>query len=73
MSKPFIYLGLFVFYAKVNTGNAVSYSERERADMLINLFEKGIINREQLLLRLPEGMINDIETLISEKVEEVKE
>ena len=30
------------------------------------LFEKGIINREQLLKRIPEGMISNIEELLAE-------
>jgi len=54
------------FCAKVEVTNSASYTDRERAEMLITLFEKGIINRNQLLLRLPDGMVQDIEGLILE-------
>lgn len=56
-----------VFCARVNVVNSVNFTENERAQMLITLFEKGIINRNQLLSRLPDGMVSDIETLISQE------
>ena len=59
-----------VFCAKVEVVNAISSTDTERAQMLITLFEKGIINRKQLLSRLPDGIIDDLEQLITESSEE---
>lgn len=59
--------------ARVDISNAVAYSDRERAEMLINLFEKGIINRRQLLLRLPEGMVPEVGELLSDNNAEEEE
>ena len=58
------------FCAKTDVGNSQELTDRERADMLISLYEKGIIDRNQLLERLPDGMIPDIEGLLSQKTEE---
>jgi len=55
-----------VFCAKVDVINKASYTANERAQMLITLFEKGIINKKQLLFRLPDGMVQDVEGLITE-------
>ncbi len=61
-----------VFYANVNTDNTALLSDKERAEMLISLFEKGIISRRQLLSRLPEGLIEDIPSLIGEEIKEAE-
>ena len=42
------------------------YSERERTELLITMYEKGIINREQFLNRLPDGAIADRKELLTE-------
>lgn len=55
-----------ILNATVDINPASSYTERERADMLILLFEKGAISKEQLLSRLPEGLVPDVSTLIKE-------
>ena len=58
------------FCAKVEVGNDVIYSEKEKTQMLIHLFEKGIINRKQLLERLPEGIVANIGALITDDLKE---
>lgn len=55
--------------AGVDVAAASGYSERERVEILITLFDKGIIDRKQLLSRLPDGTVSDIKTLINETVE----
>lgn len=55
------------FCAKVEVGNDVTYSEKEKIQMLITLFDKGIIDRNQLLARLPEGTVENIGELIKEE------
>lgn len=63
------YKGLSIM-AKVDVNNAISYTEREKISMLITLFEKGIINREQFLKRIPDGVIADVKSLIGDGAEE---
>ena len=43
------------------------YSERECVNTLITLYEKGIIDRKQLLQRMPDGIIKDRDTLLAEE------
>ena len=62
------YKGL-VISAKIDIGSKVSYSEKECLDNLLILFEKGIIDRNQLLCRLPDGIIPDIKGLINQESE----
>ena len=59
-----------VLCTKVDINNSTAYSERERTEMLLTLFEKGIIDRKQLLTRLPSGTVSDIEGLIESDVME---
>lgn len=59
------YKGLAVC-TNVAIDNTINYSEREKTDMLLTLFEKGIINRSQLLMRLPEGILPDSDVLLQE-------
>ncbi len=66
------YKGLAIC-AKVDIANAAVYSDKEKVELLISLFEKGIINRNQLLLRLPEGMVADITGLVAVAEEEENE
>ena len=50
--------------AKVDISSATIYNEREKAEMLIHLFEKGVINRTQLIERLPKGLISKSDDLL---------
>ena len=61
--------------AKVEVSSATNYSEKEKIDMLMQMFEKGIITRNQLLERLPKGCVQNISGLINEefKGEEVND
>lgn len=63
-SDRYKHLGL---NAKVDVNIASNYSERERTEILFTLFEKGIINKNQLLTRLPEGTVTNIDELLIEK------
>jgi len=54
---------------KVDVTNDAVYSEKEKVATLINLFEKGIIDRVQLLNRMPDGIINDKKALIEQQTE----
>lgn len=54
-----------VINAKVDITPSANLTERERADLLITLFEKGIINRNELLCRMPSGMIANVNELIT--------
>lgn len=56
--------------AKVEVVNDVVYTAKERTDTLITLFEKGIINRVELIERLPEGILTDKKALILKRKEE---
>ncbi len=58
-----------IINAKVDVSGGAVYSERECLQNLLTLFEKGIIDREQLLCRLPQGTIPDISSLIVSKTE----
>lgn len=59
-----------VITAKVDITPAANLNDRESADLLILLYEKGIINRNELLCRMPDGLISDIKGLLERKVEE---
>ena len=59
-----------VLCAKVDINTAAVYSDRERTEMLITFLEKGIIDRKQLLSRLPSGIVSDIEGLLESDVME---
>ena len=62
------YNGL-IFSAKVDMNTETAYSEKECLQTLITLFEKGIINREQLLTRMPDGIIPNIAGLLADNKE----
>lgn len=51
---------------KVEVADDIVYSEKERISTLLTLFDKGVINREQLLSRLPDGVIPDKKALLNE-------
>lgn len=51
----------------IEVSNSAIYSERERTELLITMFEKGIIDRNQFLKRLPDGAISDRKELLKEE------
>ena len=55
-----------IFNAAVVVSAGLIYSDSDRLDTLINLFEKGIIDKTQLVSRLPEGVISDKKQLLNE-------
>ncbi len=61
-----------VFCARVNVINSSDYNDRERTQLLLSLFEKGVINRNELLQRLPVGSVADIDTLLISEAKEEK-
>ena len=61
-----------IISSKVDVSTSTTYSEKECLDTLLTLFEKGVIDRNQLIMRMPSGIIPDIKGLL-EKESEVKE
>ena len=59
-----------VLNTTVDVNYATVYSDRERTEILMTLFEKGIINRNQLLTRLPQGTVSNIEDLLLNETKE---
>lgn len=59
-----------IINAKIEVGAGTVYSERECTNTLITLYEKGIIDRVQLLERLPDGTVPDRNGLIDDIKEE---
>lgn len=57
----------------VEVSNANLYSEKEQTDLLITLFEKGVIDRRQLIERLPTGAVPDKNGLLNQEITEEKE
>lgn len=55
-----------VINVKIDVTNDLSYSEKEKTEMLLTLFDKGVINKNQLLSRLPSGIIPNIKSLLDE-------
>ena len=58
-----------IISARLDVNRSAEYSEKEKLDTLITLFEKGIITKKQLLVRMPEGMISDLAGILSEENE----
>ena len=54
---------------KVDVANDAIYSEKERVSTLLSLFDKGVINRNELLSRLPDGVISNKWELIKSVTE----
>ncbi len=59
-----------IFITKVEVSAASLYGDGERLETLVSLFEKGVINRSQLISRLPNGVIADRKQLLKEIVKE---
>ena len=58
-----------VIRVNIEVGNSAVYSDRERTELLITMFEKGIRDRNQFLKRLPDGAVTDRNELLEEKSE----
>ncbi len=58
---------------KVDVINDTVYTASERTDTLLTLYDKGIISREQLLVRLPDGVVIDKKSLLEERLEEPRD
>lgn len=56
-----------IINSRVEVGTGTMYSERECVNTLITLYEKGIIDRKQLLQRMPDGIIKDRDSLLAEE------
>ena len=56
-----------IINSRVDVGTGTMYSERECVNTLITLYEKGIIDRKQLLQRMPDGIIKDRDALLAEE------
>jgi hypothetical protein len=59
-----------ILSAKVHVHTGALYSETERLETLLNLFEKGVITKKQLVARLPDGVVSDKKQLLSEIIAE---
>ncbi len=57
---------------KVEVVNDVVYSEKEQINTLITLFEKGILNRNELLERMPDGVIINRKKLLHQEKEQAE-
>ena len=57
---------------KVEFADSTDYSEKERINSLLLLFEKGVITREELIERLPESILRDKKNLLSRYKEETQ-
>ena len=53
-----------VINTRVDVSNTAVYNEREITQMLITLFEKGIIDKTQLLTRLPDGIVPNLKGIL---------
>ncbi len=58
-----------IFSTKVEVSAGALYGDGERLETLISLFEKGVIDRKQLISRLPDGVISDRKQLLREITE----
>ena len=56
----------YIFNANVEVSSGVLYGDGDRLDTLLNLFEKGVIDKAQLVARLPDGIIADKKQLLNE-------
>ena len=55
-----------IFTAKVEVSTGALYGDGERLETLLNLFEKGVVDKKQLIERLPDGVITDKKQLLNE-------
>ena len=57
-----------IFSTRVEVSAGALYGDGERLDTLLSLFEKGVIDKKQLVARLPDGVITDKKQLLEEIV-----
>ncbi len=62
-----------ILNTKVDVSRDTVYSDKERIDTLLTLYDKGIINREQLIVRLPDGAVTNRSSLLENSTSEVFE
>ncbi len=55
-----------IINTKIDINNATVYSEKEQLNTLLTLYDKGIITKNELLSRIPKGMVKDINTIKGE-------
>ena len=55
-----------VLKANIDVANSATYTEKDTADMLLTLYDKGIISKKQLLERLPAASIPSLKALLKE-------
>lgn len=55
-----------IFNADVVVSTGALYGDSERLETLIGLYEKGVIDKKQLISRLPDGVISDRKQLLNE-------
>lgn len=62
-----------IINARVDVATATVYSEKECMQNLLTLFGKGVIDRKQLIERLPDGAVPDKNSLLLKESEEQKD
>ncbi len=58
-----------IINTKIDVVKQPAYTEKERLDTLLTLYDKGIINKGELLERIPEGMVPNISAIKTESEE----
>ncbi len=62
-----------IINTRVDVSSKTIYSEKECFENLLTLFEKGVIDRNQLIMRLPDGLIPDKNSLLINERQEVSD
>lgn len=58
-----------IISAKVDVNKAAVFTDKERLETIIALYDKGIITKKQFLERIPEGMVANLRELLKEENE----
>ncbi len=56
-----------VINATVDVSHDATYTDKEQLDILLTLFDKGIISKAELLSRIPKGMVPNLESISKEE------
>jgi transcription termination factor Rho len=56
------YRGLII-NTKIQVNNDTEYTEKEQLETLLTLFDKGIISKDELLERIPAGMVANVNSI----------
>lgn len=56
-----------IINAKIDVINDTIYTEKEQLDILLTLFDKGIITKAQLIDRIPKGMVKNLNEILREE------